>query len=391
MRRRDAIRRLLANAIVHIGSFMARRHSTTPDGGIALRRFALILCSLVVLTVIGGSYAVAGSSPTSRRNSALTTVPTGAHLVASIPIPTNGPITVGGGSVWVIDRHAADIADPAAASLLRIDPATDTVVSRWRGIVGPAMTVAHHAIWVASPAINRVLRVSMDGTQRTEIRTGPSADEFPYAIASAAGAIWVGNHHGWTVVRIDPRTNRVVGRIPVGGRDGGGPIDLTSDGRTLWLMTSKARPVLQIDAATSRIVSRTDVSPTGTCGGIAAGGGFAWITSGFDPAYSCWRRKHQGIARIDIRTHTVERISVGARPDDVTIAFGSVWVLTAQPDTTLVRIDPATGGVIGRLPLPGASGASIYGSNRISAGFGSIWVRMNSFPGDGAVLRIAPD
>lgn len=58
------------------------------------------------------------------------------------------------------------------------------------------------------------------------------------------------------------------------------------------------------------------------------------------------------MSRVDLATDRVTHIDVGARPADVRVGFGSVWVLTDVPTTALIRLDPTTNAIVGRLALP---------------------------------------
>jgi hypothetical protein len=65
---------------------------------------------------------------------------------------------------------------------------------------------------------------------------------------------------------------------------------------------------------------------------------------------------------------------------DITIALGSVWIVTTDPNE-LVRIDPASDKVMGRLPLPG----SPWAPNGIAADSTSLWIRVS-----GSLLHVTP-
>lgn len=86
---------------------------------------------------------------------------------------------------------------------------------RWRRCrVWSAPVVGEGAVWVPSAiAANALFRVDLATGAVTRIATGPSNDEWPITAAVTPGAVWVGNHHGGTVARVDPRTNAVVASI----------------------------------------------------------------------------------------------------------------------------------------------------------------------------------
>jgi hypothetical protein len=328
-----------------------------------------------------------------KRAAACRVVPPGAEVVASIPAGGTGGVGVGAGSMWVSDR---------TSGLLRIDPTTNTQVDKIERVFGGAPVVGEGAVWVPSgtPFYNSLLRVDPEAHTFIQIPTGPSADEWPVAAVVTAGAVWVGNHHGGPLVRVDPRTNKVVATITWSGPTLGGIYHTATDGSTVWVTGTRTTDAAEIDVATNAIVRRVDV-PNGTCGGIDVDASSVWVASGYDEPYPCWQRQNWGISRIDRSTERVTRIDVGGRPIDVRIALGSVWAVVDAPQLQLVRIEPRTNTVIGLLKLsdtqcrPGAGTGACPGAEYTTAlavGFGSLWLRVNSTtPGTaGRLLRINP-
>lgn len=324
-----------------------------------------------------------------RRAAACTLIPAGARIVATIPIPNDGGVGVGAGSVWVIDR---------SDGLSRIDPATNAVTEKVPGVVGAAPVVGEGAIWVPSAVVaNALFRVDLATRAVIRIATGPSSDEWPIAAAVTPDAVWVGNHHGGTVARVDPRTNAVVASVRWGEHLNGGIYHIATDGSRVWVTGSRTSDVSEIDPTTNSVVRRTPV-PTGTCGGVAVDASAVWVASGFDRPYTCWAPANWGISRIDRATGAVLRIDVGGRPVDVRASFGSIWVLNDAPTLELVRLDPLTYRIIGRLPLaPGRCAPEITGNcpgaeygTALAVGFDSLWVRISAPGAAGQLLRIAP-
>lgn len=304
------------------------------------------------------------------------TVPAG-RIIASIPIPNGGGVGVGAGSVWVVDQPSG---------LHRVDPVTNTVAARIPDVRGATPVVGEGAVWIASGYFyQRLLRVDLDSYALTQIETGPSTDEWPIAVALAAGSVWVGNHHSGTVARIDPQTNAILSTVRWGDHASGGIYHVTTDGSSIWIAGSRTQDVAELDTRTNAIIRRTPV-PAGTCGGMSVDDSAIWIASGYDRPYGCWNRANWGVSRIDRATGAVRRIDVGGRPIDVRDAFGSIWVVIDAPRLELVRLDPTTFRVIGRLPLlpgrcvPASSGGCPGGEHAgaLAVGFGSLWVRVGT-------------
>jgi outer membrane protein assembly factor BamB len=120
----------------------------------------------------------------------------------------------------------------------------------------------------------------------------------------------------------------------------------------------------------------------GEVDGLAAGGGYLW-------AYA---RDTGVLVRVDQRTGQAWRFVLGAwRGMPVVVAAGphGLWLAnqhSTRPD--LVLIDPHTGRVAARPPLPGDSGP-ITG---LAVGYGSLWILVpdGAFPPGWRVLRLNP-
>jgi hypothetical protein len=140
-----------------------------------------------------------------------------------------------------------------------------------------------------------------------KIKVSPVAA--PCATAAGGGFVWVSEYGQPYLLRIDPRTNKVVGRTMIG---------------------------------------------TGSCG-LGYGAGSLWIED----------TNSNTISRVSTKTHKrLKAIPVGIAPYDATFAFGSAWT-TPHVDGLLERIDPARNKVTARWPVRGAIG--------VVAAFGSVW------------------
>ena len=145
----------------------------------------------------------------------------------------------------------------------------------------------------------------------------------PCGIVSAFGSVWVANDGG-TLVRIDPRTNRVRRRIRVGA----GACFMAADARALWIANYKDGLVR--------------VTPRGRVQRIAVGAtpdsvlvayGRVWVTT--------WGSGK--LAVVDPRTLKVlRRINVGSKPAGLTGRNGAVWVGFSRDVTSIARVSPGT-------------------------------------------------
>jgi YVTN family beta-propeller protein len=145
----------------------------------------------------------------------------------------------------------------------------------------------------------------------------------PCGAVHAFGSVWVANDGG-TLVRIDPRTNRVTKRIRVGR----GSCSLAAGAGALWIANYK-RGLLR-------------VLPGGRVTRIAVGAvpfdvlvenGRVWVTAWEDGA----------LAVIDPHTlQVVRRIDVGPRPIGLIARIGQIWVGFGRSATAIARVNPLT-------------------------------------------------
>jgi DNA-binding beta-propeller fold protein YncE len=287
-------------------------------------------------------------------------------------------VAVGEGAVWVAGFDHVS----------RLDPATGEVVATVRTpLVGDysGVAVGEGAVWVTSsrgslyridPATNEVV---------AELDLGES----PTAVTVGGGFVWVSRAAGGPgdIVRIDPRTDRVVGS-PITVGPGPGPA-VYFDG-SLWVLDTGlvVGEAKEGTDATSPSLSRVDpvtgeVTPVdGPAASVSAiGGGALWGVT-FEELSTPTAVQGDAVVRVDPGSNRVEVVGTVDRAQEAAFGEGYVWVLTTPPSTdpelfipdpdhpgTVVLIDPATGETVGEpLPIPGLQPISI------AAGAGSAWV-----------------
>ena len=103
-----------------------------------------------------------------------------------------------------------------------------------------------------------------------------------------AGSLWVGAWRDREVVRIDPRSNRVVARFPAGGRN---PAGLAVGAGTIWVVHPDTDEVVRLDPRTGQVVARIRLGPAAVrvcawrsplpavAGGRRRGGRMGWYRS----------------------------------------------------------------------------------------------------------------
>ena len=197
-------------------------------------------------------------------------------------------------------------------------------------------------------------------------------------VAVGEGAVWVLNTEDTTISRIDPKTKKVVERFGIGGV----PSDIAAGAGALWvgkgggLQTNGTVSISRVDPRSSRI-TRTVRLPDTASGsqwpsvgfpGIAVGAGAVWVIN-----------PDQTISRIDPKTGG--RIAtVDARASTIAAGDAGVWFIDSdRPAVT--QIDPRTN----RVGQTISTGANVLLG--IAVGAGSVWATGEN---EGLVWRIDP-
>jgi DNA-binding beta-propeller fold protein YncE len=178
------------------------------------------------------------------------------------------------GAVWVPNSGGG------GDSVARIDPQTNRLAGRpvRTGASPQSLAVGGGSLWVANHDAGTVTRIEQASGKVLADIAVPSE---PHRVAYGAGAVWVGNWHDNSVTRIDPATNRVVGSpIPIGFHHAGnlvvgaGSVWVTSDYRV------DAAPedvvVVRIDPKVNRAVETIAVG--GHPIDVAATEGAIWVS-----------------------------------------------------------------------------------------------------------------
>jgi len=226
------------------------------------------------------------------------------------------------------------------------------------------------------------------------------------AVAVTGGSVWVVPHLDRVVLRIDPSTNKVIDRLPLGDRGPGAEIDAADD--MLWASVSSPsfdpERLVRLDPASGSVVAWVDAA--------------AW--SAVIGAGYIWARGPRGIYRIDPKTNAVGAVidasDCGVIPfNDRVFCIGAESVVSIDPTTDAVKpvpgaptlgwpvetvggliwgindeslwaFDPEERKVVVELTPP--TGAAMWGLDAVVLD-GSLWMAANSKPGDRT--RTAPD
>jgi virginiamycin B lyase len=184
--------------------------------------------------------------------------------------------------VWVTDAELAE--------LLRVDPATNTVVSRTKLDKTPCeLRFAFGSLWVVthSGVIDRVDPAT--GRVVARIRVGLVS----YDVAAGGGSIWVTNREGQTVQRIDPARNRVVKtvRFPRTGK----PAGVTWAAGAVWIGDDYGNSIYRLNPRTSKLVP---VRSGGSgASWVVASGSTVWVSNTFSGSVTRSTRAGASVSR----------------------------------------------------------------------------------------------
>src|SRR5882757_4130636 len=194
------------------------------------------------------------------------------------------------------------------------------------------------------------------------IRLGKTADW----VAVAPDAVWVGSTGPDAVHRIDPRTNKLVATVELGGEPCAG---LAVGFGSVWIpLCGKPSTLAKVDAEHNVVSAVFQTGPAAGEGGITTSTDSVWLVTD----------KEGSLARIDPNTGAIRQvIRVPAGSYNPRFHAGRVWVTRAD-GAEITAVDAASGAVLG------TTGTG-PGPRFLTAGAGSIWT-FNQ--GDGSLTRI---
>jgi hypothetical protein len=269
---------------------------------------------------------------------------------------------------------AALVLVPAAHSwtAARLPGATSLKVCAAAGAYWPTMTLAVHGTtaWVACKEQARVTRVDLGKRKTTaSVRVGSPVIAVLYAFSS----VWAVDATS-TVTRIAPSSGRITKRIRLNAR---AAYNIWSGGGSIWVADDQGATVIRVSPKTNRVVARIPVSDGPADMAFARSSG--WVIDHRDAQ----------LYRIDLGTNRSTLVAkiAGDAPERMVYLSGSLWITGRGTD--LLRVDPATGEVRSTIDI-GASGIDV------AATAGTLWVPSRSaavdptgFPSMEALRRVS--
>jgi len=185
------------------------------------------------------------------------------------------------------------------------------------------------------------LLVALAGATPARIDVGG----WTYGLAAGGGSVWAGSLSSGDVIRLDPKTGKVLARVPAGARI----FNLAAAPGAVWAVGNVTGTIARIDTRTAKVTNTVQVGARPY--DVEWGFGSAWVSNAGDG--TVWRVTNGRV---------VKKIKVGVEPNGLTAYAGALWV----GDHTLgkvVRIDPATNRITGTVKLAGADWITGFGDS----------------------------
>ncbi|MDQ4125162.1 MAG: hypothetical protein M3134_06145 [Actinomycetota bacterium] len=291
------------------------------------------------------------------------------------------------GFMWVLDRRGATIG--------KIDPTTNEVVdvidllqlvegsrSAWD------LEAARGSLWLTLPAKNRIARVDPESGDVTSVIR---ARGFVSDLYVARGALWFtsGSQRGIVLVRMDPLSEKTVATFRL-GKTNTGVAAIVSYGRHVWVVRNQARHVAgrgrnvtfyvsaslwRIDPRSNRMTKKAPLGATYTrgpvdpvIGDVEAAAEGLWLSRNHERRLTL---VNPGTARVLDVESTDFRL-----PWEIEVLGAEVWAGDLNRPS-VVRIDPD----VNRHTHADVGNET----SQLASGFGSIWL-----PLPGEVVRLTP-
>jgi DNA-binding SARP family transcriptional activator/streptogramin lyase len=343
----DDLQELQKAILAHDPALAAPPRAAEPAAGGARshRRLALILGgvgALVLAAAIIGAVAARHGGGAGRAivpDNSVARIDAKHARVASYVGVGRRPIAlaVGAHGVWVVNADDGTVNE--------LDPGTGRLVHTI-GIGADVNDVAigFGSVWIADGNDGTVTRIDPTAgqVQRTLQLTPPDAlgPNTVFFVATDTRHVWV--TLGDRLLRIDPATNRVTGRLAVGA-----PTTLAIGDGSVWVTTVSER-LLRIDSRSLKVTASAELN-SGAIGASFGDGGL-WLVDG-----------SPSLDRIDPLTLAANSVTTGLQSiTAVAAGAGSVWF--GNQNGGLQRIDASTGKVLATLRVgSGVSAIAIDG------------------------------
>ena len=192
----------------------------------------------------------------------------------------------------------------------------------------------------------------------------------------AFDSLWLLYDADGTVTRWKPVNRQVLATITVGDPGKapyGDPVNAVATADSIWVTSVAAREIARIDPNTNQITERIPL-------GQVDGRDFVTnVMVGDDSNLWVWDYDRRITLRIDLKTKQVAATIPNVTP--ATVADGSFWAWDSQYSrdaSNLLRIDPATDQIVAKIPLRGLTTQNTSSENSLWLGHGKELLRIDT-------------
>ena len=313
----------LERAILRQDIQLDRRSRTATPLSRARRRSG-VLIALGAFLLLAAAVAVAVIERTGNErgsvivppNSLAAIDPSAGRVIEAIPLGGQpSTLAAGAGSLWVTNLDDR--------TLTRIQPETRALGRRIQLAGTPTgVTAGPTGVWISYGLVGSVAHVVPQVNDVVKTIPDVFGRSSGGAITQGEGAVWAASGSG-ELVRIDPRSHRVTGRVTVGVA----PTAVAASEGAVWVAIGGSSGVSVVNPRTVSVVRSASVGSGPS--GIAVGEGAVWVVS----------RDDGTVTRIDPNSFSAETIAVGKGATAVATGAGAVWVANSD-EGTISRIDP---------------------------------------------------
>jgi hypothetical protein len=183
------------------------------------------------------------------------------------------------------------------------------------------------------------------GTDCVDTRTLRLTRHYDQLLSTAGGgSLWGLGDAGSSLVRVDPQSGRITGRLQF-ARESSWQPQIAACGKTVWVATGDDHTVRKVDATTMRITATNTRFPNeDSLLVVACTGDQVWVQQNADQAGELFTLRPD-TAQIVAKTQLgIPSLATGYGGTRMTIADGSVWTGDSSP--TITRVDMKTGRVL---------------------------------------------
>jgi streptogramin lyase len=300
----------------------------------SLSTLAILVCAVLVVTV------ATAAGPVDVEKSGATRFTLSGDWLAS-----------GGGSIW--------LSDPPAKVVRQIDPATGDAVSiAVRQAPCESPDFSYGALWTATCNPAGLARLDAGSHKETGFVPLPiwRALGGEGAIGAGSGGVWVvidgAGCKSCLLAQIDPKTMKVVAKIPVSDRSSSVRVGYGA----VWVVSPAQGTVQKVSPSSNKVIATAAIGRRPRFFDVGEGG--VWTLNQEDGT----------VSHINPRTGklqaTIQAHMPGGGGD---LAVGGGWVWPRGSNTLLTRIDPRTNKVV---QVYGPSS----GSGSAAVGTGAVWI-----------------